>query len=246
GLILMKEVLYVISGKRLPAVFHIGARALTSQALNIHAGHDDVMGVADTGWGILFARNAQEAADLTAIARRVAERTETPFFCVQDGFLTTHTLENVALPEDELLREFVGDPREHLRDLFDPAEALMTGVVQNQDSYMKGRIGQRGFYARMPEEILDAMSAWEALTGRRYGLVEAYRCEDADEIVVAMGTIADTAIAVVDHLRSQGRAVGCLAITSFRPFPAAAVVEALRGARTIAVIERTDEPAAAD
>ena len=114
----MKEVLYVIAGKRLPVVFHVGARALTSQALNIHAGHDDVMGVADTGWGILFARNAQEAADLTAdrAARRRGDARR-PFFVVQDGFLTTHTLENVALPEDELLREFVGDPREHLRDL---------------------------------------------------------------------------------------------------------------------------------
>ncbi|HEY6957516.1 MAG TPA: pyruvate ferredoxin oxidoreductase, partial [Candidatus Limnocylindria bacterium] len=105
GLILMKEVLYVIAGKRLPAVFHVGARALTSQALNIHAGHDDVMGVADTGWGILFARNVQEAADLAAIARRTAERAETPFIVAQDGFLTTHTFENVLLPEDELLRE---------------------------------------------------------------------------------------------------------------------------------------------
>jgi pyruvate-ferredoxin/flavodoxin oxidoreductase len=246
GLILMKEVLYVIAGKRLPVVFHVGARALTSQALNIHAGHDDVMGVADCGWGMLFARNPQEAADLTAIARRVAERTETPFFCVQDGFLTTHTLENVALPEDDLLREFVGDPREHLRDFFDPADALMTGVVQNQDSYMKGRIGQRGFYARLPETLRDAMADWTALTGRRYGLVDAYRCDDADEIVVAMGTIADTAIAVVDHLRAAGRRVGCLAVTAFRPFPAAEVVAALRGARAVAVVERTDDPAAAD
>src|SRR6266700_7754737 len=93
GLILMKEVLYVIAGKRLPAVFHVGALALTSHALNIHAGHDDVMGVADTGWGILFARNVQEAADLTAIARRAAETTEIPFLVVQDGFLTTHTFE---------------------------------------------------------------------------------------------------------------------------------------------------------
>jgi pyruvate-ferredoxin/flavodoxin oxidoreductase len=136
GLILMKEVLYVISGKRLPVVFHVGARALTSQALNIHAGHDDVMGIADTGWGILFARNAQEVADLTAIARRVAEATEIPFFVVQDGFLTTHTLESMRLPEDELLREFVGDPRDHLRRWFDTTAPLMTGVVQNQDSYM--------------------------------------------------------------------------------------------------------------
>ena len=123
GLILMKEVLYVIAGKRLPVVFHIGARALTSQALNIHAGHDDVMGVADTGWGILFARNAQEVADLAPIARRVAEATEVPFFVVQDGFLTTHTLETMVLPEDELLREFVGNPRDHLRAWFDPQRA---------------------------------------------------------------------------------------------------------------------------
>src|SRR6187401_1605381 len=120
GLVLMKEVLYVISGKRLPIVFHVGARALTSQALNIHAGHDDVMAVADCGWGILFARNAQEAAELAPVARRVAEATETPFIVAQDGFLTTHTLENVRLPEDELLREFVGDPNGKLRCLFDP------------------------------------------------------------------------------------------------------------------------------
>ncbi|MFL5722473.1 MAG: 2-oxoacid:acceptor oxidoreductase family protein [Chloroflexota bacterium] len=245
GLVLMKEVLYVISGKRLPIVFHVGARALTSQALNIHAGHDDVMAVADTGWGILFARNAQEAADLTAIARRVAEATDTPFMVAQDGFLTTHTLENVRLPEDELLREFVGDPADRIRDLFDPAEALMTGVVQNQDSYMKGRIGQRAYTDRIPGELGAAMADWTALTGRPAGVIDAYRCTDASEIVVAMGTMADTAIAVVDHLRAQGRPVGCVAVTSFRPFPVAELVAALRRARTVGVVERTDDPLAA-
>ena len=246
GLILMKEVLYVIAGKRLPLVFHVGARALTSQALNIHAGHDDVMGVADTGWGILFARNAQEAADLTAIARRTAEAGETPFLVVQDGFLTTHTLEDVRLPEDELLREFIGDPRDRLRDWFDPSEALMTGVVQNQDSYMKGRIGQRAFYDRLPGLLADTMDEWRALTGRAYTPVVAHRCEGADAIIVAMGTLADTAVAVVDRLRAEGRAVGCVAVTSFRPFPASELAAALRHARVVGVIERTDEPAAAD
>src|SRR5215203_1522368 len=202
GLVLMKEVLFVIAGKRLPAVFHVGARALTSQALNIHAGHDDVMAVADTGWGILFARNAQEAADLSAIARRVAEATHTPFFVVQDGFLTTHTLENVLLPEDELLKAFVGDPRERIDCLFDPDTALMTGVVQNQDSYMKGRIAQRAYYAALPSALAEAMDLWARHTGRRYADIDAYRCDGAEAIVVAMGTIADTARAVVDVLRA--------------------------------------------
>jgi pyruvate-ferredoxin/flavodoxin oxidoreductase len=246
GLILMKEVLYVIAGKRLPAVFHVGARALTSQALNIHAGHDDVMGVADAGWGIVFARNAQEAADLTAIARRAAEESETPILVCQDGFLTTHTLENVRLPEDELLRDFVGDPRARLRDLFDPSEALMTGVVANQDSYMKGRIAQRDFALRLGLALDGAMAEWGELTGRPYASVQPYRCEDADQIVVAMGSMADTVVAVVDHLRRQGRRVGSVTMTTFRPFPAQAIAAALRNAATVAVIERTDEPTAAD
>ncbi|MBF6605333.1 MAG: 2-oxoacid:acceptor oxidoreductase family protein [Chloroflexi bacterium] len=246
GLILMKEVLYVIAGKRLPVVFHVGARALTSQALNIHAGHDDVMGVADTGWGILFARNAQEAADLTAIARRAAEATDTPFLVVQDGFLTTHTLENVRLPEDDLLREFVGDPRDRLRSLFDPAEGLMTGVVQNQDSYMKGRIAQRAYYDRLPGAVAEAMTTWGDLTGRRMAPIQLHRVEDAETVLIAMGSIADTALSVVDHLRRGGRLAGCVAVTSYRPFPAGAIASAVRHARSIVVVERTDEPAAAD
>ena len=245
GLLLMKEVLFVISGKRLPVVFHVGARALTSQALNIHAGHDDVMAVADAGWGILFARNAQEAADLAAIARRVAEATDTPFIVAQDGFLTTHTLENVQLPEDELLREFVGDARSHVRDLFDPAEALMTGVVENQDAYMKGRIGQRAYTDRIPGALTEAMAQWTTLTGRAIAPISTYRIEDAREILVSMGTIADTAIAVVDFLRAQGRPVGCITVTAFRPFPGNELAAALQHARAVGVVERTDEPLAA-
>src|SRR5882672_12497438 len=115
GLVLMKEVLYTISGKRLPVVFHIGARALTSHSLNVHAGHDDVMSVADCGWGMLFSRNAQEACDLALIARRAAEAVETPFMNVQDGFLTTHTIENIKLPELEFMKDFIGEPNDKLR-----------------------------------------------------------------------------------------------------------------------------------
>lgn len=247
GLILMKEVLYVISGKRLPVVFHIGARALTSQALNIHAGHDDIMGVADCGWGIFFARNAQEAADLALIARRVAEESETPFFNVQDGFLTTHTIESLCLPEPELMEKFVGDPNaEHrLRDLMDPSHPIMSGVVQNQDSYMKGKIAQRFFYDRLSQITQSVMDRFCELTGRRYGLVDPHRLADAEHAVVGMGSLLETASATADYLCDhEGLKVGTLHITSFRPFPGPEIVEALKHLKAFAVIERMDNPLA--
>jgi pyruvate-ferredoxin/flavodoxin oxidoreductase len=247
GLILMKEVLYVIAGKRLPTVFHIGARALTSQGLNIHAGHDDVMGVADCGWGMLFARNVQEAADLALIARRIAEESETPFFNIQDGFLTTHTIESLRLPEPELMKRFVGDPKgEHgLRNLMDPNHPIMSGVVQNQDSYMKGKIAQRYFYDRIPAIMKRTMAEYYSLTGRRYGAIEACGLEDAEYALVGLGSLAETAAATARYLRSRhGTRVGALNITSFRPFPGAEIVEALKGVEAIAVVERMDNPIA--
>jgi pyruvate-ferredoxin/flavodoxin oxidoreductase len=248
GLVLMKEVLYTIAGKRLPVVFHVGARALTSQALNVHCGHDDVMAVADAGWGMVFARNAQEVADLAVIVRRAAEETETPFFCVQDGFLTTHTVENVRLPEPELMAEFVGDPyaATRLRNLMNPEKPLMSGVVQNQDAYMKGKVAQRVFAERVPGALRDAMARYGELTGRRYGAVDAYRLEDAEYALVALGSTAETAMATADWLRdTRGLRVGVLGVTVFRPFPAAEIVAALRDVRAFTVIERLDNPLAA-
>src|SRR3989454_3666598 len=187
GLVLMKEVLYTISGKRLPVVMNIGARALTSQGLNVHAGHDDVMSVADCGWGMIFARNAQEAGDFCLIARRAAEATRTPFFNVQDGFLTTHTVESVRLTEPEFMKEYIGDPKEKLINLMDPANPLMSGVVQNQDSYMKGKIAQRWYYDRIPQALEESFEEFYRKTGRRYDYLEPYRCDDAEHIIVGMG-----------------------------------------------------------
>src|SRR5262249_18159568 len=238
-----KEVLYTISGKRLPIVFHIGARALTSHSLNVHAGHDDVYGVADCGWGVLYARNAQEAGDYALIARRVAEETETPFMNVQDGFLTTHTIENVLLPELELMRQFVGPPGEHVRNLMDPQIPLMSGVVQNQDSYMKGKIAQRRYYDRVLPAVQRAMDEYHLLTGRHYGVVRAYRLKDADYAIVGWGCMIETAEAAVDYMREKlGLKVGVLHVTCFRPFPAVEIVSALRHVKAISVIERLDIP----
>ncbi len=242
GLVLMKEVLYTIAGKRLPVVMNIGARALTSQGLNVHAGHDDVMSVADCGWGILFGRNAQEAGDLCLIARRAAEASFTPFLNVQDGFLTTHTVETVRLPEPEFMKEYVGDPKEKLMNLMDPANPLMSGVVQNQDSYMKGKIAQRWYYDRIEGILEECFDLFHRKTGRRYGFVEPYLCEDAEFILVGMGCYMETAKVTADYLRKKGIPAGVLNICVFRPFPGRHIVQALKNCTAFTVFERMDDP----
>ena len=243
GLVLMKEVLYTISGKRLPVVFNIGARALTSQGLNVHAGHDDIMSVADCGWGVLLARNAQEAGDLCLISRRAAEASHTPFMNVQDGFLTTHTVESVRLPEPEFMKDFVGKPEDKLFNLMDTENPMMSGVVQNQDSYMKGKIAQRTYYDMCEPALVDAFEEFYRKTGRRYDFVDAYRCEDAEFILVGMGSYMETAQTTIDYLRDvKGIPAGCLNIYCFRPFPARQIVDVLKDCTAFTVYERMDDP----
>lgn len=246
GLILMKEVLYTSAGKRLPMVLHVASRAVTSHSLNVHAGHDDVMGVADTGWGMLFAKNVQEATDLSLIARRVSEDSLTPFILSQDGFLTSHTIENFLAPEDALIKEYLGDPQEKIRKVFDPEFPLQVGVVQNQDSYMAGRIAQRAFFDEVPGKLAAAMEEYYQLTGRRYDFIETYRTEDAEVAIIALGSTAETAMAAVDHIRSLGIKAGAVHVTSFRPFPGPQLVAALKNCKAVSVIERCDMPLAVD
>ena len=243
GLVLMKEVLYTISGKRLPCVFNIGARALTSHSLNVHAGHDDVMSVADCGWGILFGRNAQEAGDLCLISRRAAEASQTPFLNVQDGFLTTHTVESVRLLEPEFMKEFIGAPGDKITNLMDTDNPMMSGVVQNQDSYMKGKMAQRWYYDRVEPAMEEAFEEFYRKTGRRYDFIDPYRCEDAEYILVGIGSYMETAQTTVDYLRDvKGVKAGCLNIYCFRPFPSHRIVDALKDCRAFTIIERMDDP----
>ncbi len=245
GLVLMKEVLYTISGKRLPVVFHIGARALTSHSLNVHAGHDDVMAVSDCGWGMLFGRNAQEGGDLALISRRVAEDTNTPFFNIMDGFLTTHTIENVLLPEAEMMEEFVGRPQEKLVNMMDPYHPIMSGVVQNQDSYMKGKIAQRAYTDKVEQGLVSAMEEFYKLTGREYGLISKYTMDDAEYAIIGMGSMIETAEVAVDYLRKEKHIkVGIVHVTSFRPFPGKQIADAVKNAKGVSVLERMDNPLA--
>ncbi|MBF0183296.1 MAG: 2-oxoacid:acceptor oxidoreductase family protein [Magnetococcales bacterium] len=247
GLILMKEVLYTISGKRLPQVLNVGARALTSQALNVHAGHDDVMGVADCGWGILFAHSVQAVADLCLIARRASEDAQTPMMNVQDGFLGTHTIENLNFPEDELIRRFLGDPNEKMRAIFNPEAPLQIGVVQNQEAYMLGKIAQRHFYDKLPGIIQAAMDDYYRLTGRRYQLVEGIGMEEAEYAIIAMGTMSETAASAIATVSERlGVKLGVVNVTSFRPFPAARLVNLIKNCKAVSVIERCDIPTMVD
>ncbi|ABK44249.1 pyruvate flavodoxin/ferredoxin oxidoreductase domain protein [Magnetococcus marinus MC-1] len=246
GLILMKEVLYTIAGKRLPQVLNVAARALTHQGLNVHAGHDDVMGVADCNWGILFAQSVQASADLCMIARRASENALTPMMNVQDGFLISHTIENLNYPEDDLIREYLGNPRERIRNMFDPEAPLQTGVVQNQDAYMQGKVAQRAYYDELAGHIEEAMAEFYRLTGRKYGLVDAVSMEDADYAIIAMGTTAETAMSTIQLARSKGIKLGVVNVTCYRPFPAIQLVQAIKNCKAVAVIERCDVPTMVD
>jgi pyruvate-ferredoxin/flavodoxin oxidoreductase len=266
GIVYMHESLYPAVGKRLTYVLNMACRALTKQSLNIHAGHDDYHAVDDTGFFQLFAKNAQEAADLNLIGHRIAELALNPGIVAQDGFLTSHVLESVRLPEPELVREYLGDPadtidsptpaqrmvfgerRRRIPELFDLDYPAMLGVVQNQESYMQGVAAQRPFYFdHIPGLAERAFSEFAELTGRRYAPLQGYRMDDAVYALVAQGSAVSDAEAVCDYLREvEGVKVGVVNVTMFRPFPRALMVELLEGKKAVTVMERLDQPLAAD
>ncbi len=265
GIAYMHESLYAAVGKRLTYVLNMACRAMTKHALNVHAGHDDYHAIDDTGFFQLFAKDAQEAADLNLIAHRVAELSLTPGVCAQDGFLTSHVIESVRLPEPELVREYLGDSsdviesptpaqrlvfgetRRRIPEMFDYDNPAMLGVVQNQESYAQGVAAQRPFFFDHVAELTDqAMAEYAALTGRDYRRVTGYLLDDAEYVIVGQGSVVPNAEAVADHLRQLGVKVGVLNLTMFRPFPADLVSQLLRGKRAAAVLERLDQPLAVD
>ena len=141
------------------------------------------------------------------------------------------------------MKEFIGDPQEKLMNLMDPANPLMSGVVQNQDSYMKGKIAQRWYYDRVEPALESRFEEFARKTGRKYDFLEPYRCDDAEFILVGMGCYMETAKATVDYLRNvKGIAAGCLTVFVFRPFPAGSIVEALKDCTAFTVFERMDDP----
>jgi len=266
GLAYMHESLYAAAGKRLTYVLNVAARAMTKQALNVHAGHDDYHAIDDTGFFQVFGKNVQSAADLTVIAHRIAELSLTPGVSAQDGFLTSHVIESIRLPERELIKEYLGDPsdtietptaaqrlvfgprRRRIPEMYDFDYPSILGPVQNQDSYAQGVAAQRPFYFDHVAGLADrAMREYGELTGRRYARAMGYRLEDAEYVIAGQGSVVRNAEGVADYLRAtRGLRVGVLDLVMFRPFPADLVTHLLRGKRAVAVLERVDQPLAVD
>ncbi|MBT8191197.1 MAG: 2-oxoacid:acceptor oxidoreductase family protein [Bacteroidia bacterium] len=266
GIAYMHESLYAAVGKRLTYILNIGSRAMTKATLNVHAGHDDYHAIDDTGFFQFFAKKAQHVADLNIIAHRVAELSLTPGAVAQDGFLTTHLIESLLVPERALIKEYLGRPddiidtptaaqriiygdtRRRIPELWDVDNPVMAGLVQNQDSYMQSVAAQRPFFFDHIQELTDqAFEEFYALTGRRYERVMGYRTEDADYLILGQGSLIPSAEVVVDYLReTRGIKIGVVDLLMFRPFPADLVAKFLKGKKGVTILERLDQPLAVD
>lgn len=266
GIVYGVEQYYHAPGKLSTMVLEVAARALTKHALNVHCGHDDIYAALDVGWIMLFAKDAQQAADQAVILRKVTEKALTPGMNIQDGFLTSHLERTFLKHESGLLREFLGAPEdiiecptESQRELFGPTRRripktidltnpALIGPVQNQEHYMNGVAARRdNFVEPILEFLADAYAEWGQLTGRHYSFVTEYNTDDADTVFVSLGSSAENIEAAIDHIKeTRGEELGCVHINVLRPFPEAAVVDALAGKKNIIVIERTDEPMAGD
>ncbi len=266
GVAFMHESLYGAVGKRLPYVLNMGCRAITKASLNVHCSHDDYHCIDDTGFIQVMAKNATECADLNLIGRKIAELSLTPAIIGQDGFLTTHLIESCVLPERELVAEYLGKPddlidtptaaqamlygpkRRRVPAIWDVDAPVVSGVVQNQDAYMQATAGQRPYFFDHIEEIADAcMAEYSHLTGRQCQRVATYKTDDADYVIVGMGSMVVQAEAVADYLRETRKLkVGVVNVTMFRPFPGDLLGKVLKGKKGVTVLERTDQPLAED
>ncbi|MFR0923134.1 MAG: pyruvate ferredoxin oxidoreductase [Clostridia bacterium] len=240
GLSLMWEMIYIASSLRLPIVMNLVNRAV-SGPLNIHNDHSDAMGVRDAGWIMLFSENNQEAYDNNLMAHKIAENKDVqlPIMICQDGFITSHSIENIELENDEDVKKFVGEYHpEHY--LLNKKEPMAIGPLDLQ-AYLFEHKAQQGYAMKAAKQvILDVSKEFEKWTGRHYDLFEEYKLDDAEIAVVCMNSTAGTTKAVVDKLREQGIKAGLLKIRVYRPFPGEEVAKTLSHLKAVAVLDKSD------
>ena len=240
GLSLMWEMIYIASSLRLPIVMNLVNRAV-SGPLNIHNDHSDAMGVRDAGWIMLFSENNQEAYDNNLMAHKIAENKDVqlPIMICQDGFITSHSIENIELENDEDVKKFVGEYHpEHY--LLNKKEPMAIGPLDLQAYLFEHKAQQGNAMKAAKQVILDVSKEFEKWTGRHYDLFEEYRLDDAEIAIVCMNSTAGTTKAVVDKLREQGVKAGLLKIRVYRPFPGEEVAKALSHLKAVAVLDKSD------
>ncbi len=240
GLSLMWEMIYIASSLRLPIVLNLVNRAV-SGPLNIHCDHSDAMGVRDSGWIMLFSENNQEAYDNNLMAHKIAENqnVQLPIMICQDGFITSHSIENIELEEDSEVKKFVGEYHpEHY--LLNKKEPIAVGPLDLQAYLFEHKAQQAEAMKAAKQVILDVSKDFEKWTGRHYELFEEYKLSDAEIAIVCMNSTAGTAKAVIDKLRENGIKAGLLKIRVYRPFPSDEVAKALSDLKAIAVLDRSD------
>lgn len=241
GLALMWEELYVAASDRLPIVLALVNRAL-SGPININADHSDSMGARDSGWIQIYAESNQEAYDNFLQAFRIAEHKDVmlPVMICQDGFITSHGVENIELVEDELVKEFVGE-RRPAHYLLNEDEPMAIGPYAVSNYYMESKRGQRQAMINAKKVILSVAEEFEKISGRKYGFFEEYRMEDAEYAVVIIGSAAGTAKAAIEEIRNTtGKKVGLVKIRVFRPFPDEEIAEALKNVKSVAILDRSE------
>ncbi|MCD8365521.1 MAG: pyruvate ferredoxin oxidoreductase [Clostridiales bacterium] len=240
GLALMWEELLLAASNRMPITLALVNRTL-SGPININCDHTDGMGARDTGWIQIYAENNQEVYDNMLQAYRIAEHRDVrlPIMICQDGFITSHAVENIELMEDEPVRAFVGEyePEEFM---LNPGKPVSVGPYSVSNYVMEGRKNQLIALQNAKQVILDVAKEYEQISGREYGLFEEYRTADADYIMLLIGSAAGTAKQAADELREEGKKVGVLKLRVFRPFPAEEIAQALKNCKAVAILDRCE------
>ena len=211
--------MFKIAGELTPAVFHVAARAIATQALSIFGDHTDVMAARMTGWAMLCSSSVQEAHDFALVAQSATLPSRLPFIHFFDGFRTSHEVSKVRMLAEDDVRAMIDDDLfAHRRHALDPDRPVVRGIAQNPDVYFQGRETVNPFYAAVPSLVQSAMDRLASLTGRSYRLFDYFGAPDADRVVVLMGSGVETARETIDYLNRHGEKVGVVQVHLFRPF----------------------------
>ncbi|KAA6342469.1 pyruvate-ferredoxin/flavodoxin oxidoreductase, partial [termite gut metagenome] len=244
GLLLMIPNMYKIAGELLPCVFHVSARALASHALSIFGDHQDVMAVRQTGFAMLAEGSVQEVMDLSAVAHLSTIKSRVPFVNFFDGFRTSHEIQKIEMLENDDLAHLIDQNAlaGFRKRALNPGDPVARGMAENPDVYFQHRESSNSYYDVVPAIVEEYMNELSQITGRNYSLFDYYGADDADRVVIAMGSVTEAAREAIDYLVSKGEKVGLVAVHLYRPFSIKHFIGTIpKTAKRIAVLDRTKE-----